>query len=324
MLANKVSELRGGAEKAIRIADFWDTQIERHGEPTAEAFYKSLGLNHLEKKSIEWEGLILSREPTEAEKLCIKSIAGAQDAGKASVSAVLLEARTALIDEALKAIKKLKPANYHELILSVPDKFKSELRDQLGKVFMKGKKLVDAELTRQAGKSFKTWCPHLGGLGPPFICEKCETKQADPTAEDDQELDDVTDLTDGRMANEIQARITAAAARFALLGLTGKALWDAVNAEVGDGSTGWLDRIATGATNNVLNFGRSSEAAARQDEWGTVEYSAILDNNVCDPCAAADGESGSSEDDLTPAPNPECAGGDWCRCFHVFVMDTVA
>lgn len=306
-LPDKVAELKGKGLEAVRLAMLWEQYIDLHGEQKAVEFYKHIGLNHLETKSIEWEGLTLSREPSEVEKLCIKSISQAQDAGKASVLQILLQTRSALIDEALKAIKKLTPATYHELILTVPDKFQSELRDQVGKVFMKGKRLVDAELSKQ-GKSARY----------------AETKQAEPTEEDDSELDDLTSLTGSRVSNELQARIASAASRFALLGLTGKALWDAVSKEVGDGSTGWLDRIATGATNKVLNFGRLREAEDRKDEWDNVEYSAILDQNVCDPCASEDGQSASSESDLQPVPNPDCAGGDWCRCFHVFVLDTVA
>lgn len=299
-LSDKVSRLETDAVTASRLAEFWRKQIEVYGEVKATAFYKSLGLNHLETKSVSWEGMTLSREPTEVEKLCIKSISQAQDAGKSSLAKILLQARSDLIAEALTAIKKLTPATYHELILTMPDKYHAEVRDQLAKVFVKGRKLVATELAAQSGKSYS-------GV---------DIKQSD---DEDSELDDFTDLTDSRVANDIQSRITAAASRFALLGLTGKALWDAVEKEVGDGSTGWLDRIATGAANKVLNMGRAAEAEDRKDEWEKIEYSAILDSNVCEPCAADDGQTSTNEDDLTPAPNPDCVGGDWCRCFHVFL-----
>jgi hypothetical protein len=148
-------------------------------------------------------------------------------------------------------------------------------------------------------------------------------KQAQPTEDDDSELDDLADLTDARVANDIQSRITAAASRFALLGLTGKALWDAVANEINTGSISYIDRAATGLANRVLNFGRSREAEDRKDDWARVEYSALLDANVCDPCASEDGQEASDESDLTPVPNPDCAGGDWCRCFHVFIAEGV-
>lgn len=298
MLSEKVHLLKTTSEVGIKIANFWNTQIERHGEECAEAFYKSIGLNHLPVKSVEWEGLQLSREPTEAEKLCLKSISFAQDAGKASVLPILLNARSALIDDAIEAIKKLKPATYHKLILTVPDQYQEQLRVEVSSIFMRGKKLVDQELSR--GKS---------------------VKQSDPTDEDDSELDDLADLTSSRVANDVQARITAATARFALLGLTGKALWDAVRSEIDSGSVAYVERASTGVANKALSFGRAREAEDRSDEWDRVEYSAILDQNVCEPCAADDGQTSTNVDDLTPAPNPDCAGGDWCRCFWVFIAE---
>ncbi len=307
-LSEKVARLKMEADRARRIVDFWERGIKELGEAKATGFYKSLGLNHLDvKATVEWEGLTLSREPTEVEKLCVKSISSAQDAGKASVSAVLLKARTELIDDGLKAIKKLEPANYHELVLTVPDKSKNELRDQLDKVFMKGKALVGVELAQQK-KDASTG----------FFA-----KQAEPTDDDDAELDDLTDLTDSRVANEVQSRVTGAAARYALLGLTGAALWKAVRDELNTGSISYIDRASQGVANRVLNFGRSREMEDRADEIGNYEYSALLDSNTCPPCADDDGKEASSPDDLPDTPNPDCDGSDYCRCFIVAIAEGV-
>lgn len=296
MLPDKIAQLKSGATTALTVAEFWESAIATHGEAKATAFYKSLGLNHLETKGVDWEGLKLSREPNEVEKLCIKSIATAQDAGKASVVSVLMDARKVLIEDALGKTKKLTAATYHKLILTVPEYISDDLREELKQIFIKGRDLVAIEL-RQQGKSFR------------------QMKQFS-----DDDLDDLVDLTDSRIANDIQSRITAAATRFSLLGLIGKELWDAVEKEVGEGSTGWLERASQGVANKALNMGRSAEAEDRKDEWEHVEYSAILDSNVCGPCAEDDGQASTSEDDLSPAPNPECEGGDWCRCLHVFIV----
>lgn len=301
MLEAKVSQLKHKGLEAVRLAVLWEQYIDLHGPEKATAFYKSIGLNHLETKSIEWEGLTLSRQPTEAEKLCVKSISQAQDAGKASVTKVLLQVRTALIDDALKAVKKLSPATYHELILAVPNKSRGELRDDLEGVFKKGRALVAAEL-----RSEKEAAQHILTEG------------------DIELLDEMTDVTVSRVVNDVQAKIAEAVARYRLLGLRGKELWDAVDDEMARGSVAYIDRLARGASSNVLNFGRFREAEDRKDEWERVEYSAILDPNVCESCAAEDGQSASNESDLQPAPNPECDGGDWCRCFHVYILDTVA
>lgn len=292
-LQTKVLKLKLDAVLAARHAEFWQKAINEHGEAKATEFYKHLGLNHLETKSVEWEGLKLSREPKEHEKIAVKGIAGAQESSKESIGKVLLSARDELIEDGLKGIKKLKPATYHELTLQVSSNSRASLRDRLIRVHRQGRLLVAAEL----GK-----------------------KEAVPEDEFDA-LDDLTDLTDSRIANDVQARIIAAATRFRLLGLTGQALLDAITNEITAGSVSYIDRAAQGLANKVINIGRADEAENRRDEWGRVEYSALLDQNVCGPCASEDGDSADNEADLTPTPNPSCDGGDWCRCFHVFVQD---
>lgn len=296
MLEAKVSQLERDAVTAKRIADFWRKQITVYGEPKTEAFYKSLGLNHLETKQFEWEGMTLSREPTDIEKLCIKSIAAAQDTSKESISKILLALRETLIDKGMTAIKKLAPADYHTLILEAPKSSWQELRDLLDKVFMQGKRLVAKELNQQK-----------------------DAKQSEATAEDDSELDDLTDLTDSRVVNDVQARITAAAARYALLGLTGRELWYAARSEVETGSVSYVDRAAAGAASRVLNFGRHREMQDRKDEIDHYEQSEILDDRTCGPCAADDGKTASDPEDLPGAPNPDCEGGDYCRGFIVAI-----
>ena len=52
-----------------------------------------------------------------------------------------------------------------------------------------------------------------------------------------------------------------------------------------------------------------------------MQYSALLDSNTCDNCGDADGEEGDTPDDITDVPNPDCDGGDKCRCVHVYVFD---
>lgn len=298
MLSDKINHLEASGLAAVRLAMTWKQYIELHGELKATEFYKHLGLNHLETKSIEWEGLKLSRQPTEAEKRCVKGIAEAQDASQKSVAEDLLKLREGLVKSGLEVIKELPPADYYTLTLS-PDS-SADLRASLESVFKAGRKLVAQELSGQ-----KRAIPLL-------------------TDGDEDELDDITDLAVSRVANDAQAKIAEAVARYRLMGLRGAVLWQAVDDEMERGSVAYIERLARGTSARVLNFGRAREAEDRNDEWRTVEYSALLDPNVCEPCASDDGQTAASEDDLTPAPNPECEGGDFCRCFHVYVMDTVA
>jgi hypothetical protein len=257
-----------------------------------------------------------------------------------------------LISDGLKGILKLSPATYHELTLQVDSEFRQSLRDRLITVHRRGRQLIGQELERQQGKAWMaegSWqhpvdfdvVHQRNGFGPHnskcigFECEcdlehepkcalkngflscSCEFKDA---AEDEfDDLDILTDLTDSRVANDVQSRIIAAAQRFTLLGLVGKELLEAITSEIKSGSVSYIDRAATGLANKVINIGRSDEAESRSGEWDRVEYSALLDENVCDPCASFDGESATNESDLEPAPSPSCLGGDFCRCFHVFI-----
>lgn len=291
-LQEKMLKLRMDAAIAAKHAAFWQKAISVHGEAKATAFYTHLGLNHLEKKSFEWEGLMLSREPTETEKLCIKGIAQAQESSKEQITKILSKLRLELIESGLDGISELSPKNYHKLVLSTPAQSRSDLRDRLVRVYKQGRNLVASELG------------------------KAEKQDIEDEFDD---LDILTDLTDARIVNDVQSRIIAAAARFALLGLADSALNAAIQGEVEAGSVSYIDRAATGLANRVISIGRGDEARDRSDEWDRVEYSAILDQNVCSPCAAEDGQTAQNEDDLQPAPNPDCLGGDWCRCFHVWI-----
>jgi hypothetical protein len=292
ILAEKLNQLKRDVVTAARLAEFWDKQIHTHGEHKAEAFYLSLGLNHIERKGVEWEGLTLSREPKEHEKIAVKGIHNAQESAKESIGTVLLRLRADLITDGLSRIKKLRPAHYHELVLQAPGELRIDLSDKLVKVHRHGRMLVAAELN---------------------------TKAAVIDDGDFDELEDLVDLTTSRVTNDVQSRLIDAAARHALLGQTGDGLINAVTNEINAGSVTYIDRAARGLANKVINIGRGDEAEARSDEWERVEYSALLDQNVCEPCAAEDGQTANSEDDLQPAPNPDCLGGDYCRCFHVWI-----
>lgn len=290
-LQKKILELRLNAAMAARHASFWQKAIDEHGEEKATQFYKHLGLNHLEAKSFEWEGLKLSRIPKPHEQKALKAVARAQDAAKEQIGSILLQLRADLISDGLKGIQTLSPADYHALTLRASTEIRFSLRDRLIKVHRQGRMLVANELGQKQG------------------------------VEDDEfdDVDELTDLTNSRVTNDVQSRIVGSAARWALAGLAGATLIAAVQGELNAGSVSYIDRASIGLANRVINIGRGDEAKRREGDWERVEYSAILDQNVCGPCASHDGQEAASEDELQPVPNPECEGGDYCRCFHVYI-----
>lgn len=322
-LQEKVLNLTIEAANAVRLAAFWRKAIETHGEYKATEFYKHLGLNHLETKSVEWEGLKLSREPKDYEKIAVKGIAGAQESAKEKISGILLDLRTELISDGLKALKKLAPAEYHTLTLHASSDSRESLRDRLMKVHKQGRILVAAELSK--GKSNEFIDAAIYGEASRVEVKGRAVAGAmfkQDTEDEFDDLDTLTDVSTSRVTNDVQSRMVDAAARFTLLGLTGAALMSAIQDEIRTGSVTYIDRASTGLANRVINIGRNDEAQRRSSEWSRVEYSALLDVNTCDPCAAADGQESGDGSDLDPVPNPECQGGDWCRCFWVYVSDT--
>lgn len=303
-LQQKVLKLKLDAAIALRHASFWEKAIATHGKTKATAFYSSLGLNHLPRKSFDYEGIVLSREPKEHEKIAIKGVHAAQESAKESLTKILLGTREQLISAGLKGIQKLSAQSYHELTLSVSPENRQSLRDRLIKVYKQGRKLVVAELNNK-------------GLNGKF--QPRSIKEIDDLDEFD-DLDTLTDLTDTRISNDVASRITAAATRFALLGLVGKALWDAVQKEVSEGSTGYVGRAAGGVANRTVGLGRLDEMKSRAEDIDRYEQSEILDQNTCFVCAEDDGKTADDPDDLPGAPNPDCAGSDLCRGFIVAIL----
>lgn len=290
-LQQKLLHLKLEAALALRHAQGWQKLIDVYGEERATAFYTHLGLNHLPVKSYNYDGLTLSREPKPHEVLQVKAIASAQESAKERLSTMMLVIRNELISSATERLVKLSPAKYHTLIVSVDKAAHILLRDLVNETFSDGRLLIQTQR----------------GI-----------KQDDEDDFDD-ELDNLTTISEVRLANDVQARITGAATRYAMLGQSSTTLINSVINDIRSGSVAYVERISTGLANRTLNLGRSAEAA--RFDWQRIEYSCILDSSACGPCLDADGETANDEADLTPAPNPECEGYDNCRCFLVYVQD---
>lgn len=321
-LRERVVKLKLTAAAAMRHAQWWEKQIQEHGEQKAEEFYLHLGLNHIEKKGFDFEGLTLSREPNEHEKLCVKGIAAAQETEKEKINKILLQLREELISDGLKGISKLDPADYHTLVLQVPAGISADLRDRLIKTHKHGRMLVAQEL---GGTSMPKGYVHSVECNRRFIKNdppgyQCDLEcKADDDEDEIDELDTLTDVTTSRVANDVQSRMTSSAARWVLAGLSGAALMAAIQKDMDAGSVSYIDRSAAGAANTAIGAGRLDEMQRRADEIDRYEQSELLDQNTCGPCAEDDGKTADDPEDLPGAPNPSCEGGDQCRGFIVAI-----
>lgn len=124
----------------------------------------------------------------------------------------------------------------------------------------------------------------------------------------------------GRLIAEAVAHaIHQAIARARLQGVTGSRRLRQVGEQAGQGA---LRIAASSHTGGAINAGRQAAAQAAGDEILGARYTAILDKNTCGPCAEADDGVLRALDDplLKPAPNPDCEGGDRCRCIWVYQL----
>lgn len=300
-LQDKVKDLYRTSLIGARHAAFWQKAIDTHGEEAATAFYTHLGLNHLEQKSIQYEGLTLHREPTELEKrINLKAISDAFVQGEQQLVNQLLVLRDKLITDAGKGIIKLSPADYHTLVLDPPKQATEDLKETLEQIYARGRKLVLDELRAQGASD-------LGDIG-------------DPTETELEFLSDLGDVTVSRVANDVQSRAIGGAASLVVLGLAGSGLLTRLTDDLQAGSVSYINNAAAEADHAALGLGRDAEGSNRSDVIKEAIYSAILDESVCGPCEEADGETGDPGE-ITAAPNPSCEGSARCRCLHVYVLE---
>jgi len=247
-----------------------------------------------------FDGLNLRRQPTEIEKLInFKAIQDEFDAGEKELVTALLNLRDKLIGDAASALASMDSDQYHTLILEASASDKREIQNILEEIYERARKLVVSELEAQGATDLVA-----GGLT-------------------DAALDNLATLsgtTVSRLINDVQARASGAAARLAVTGTADTPTEEAIAAELTDASTAYVDAIAAGADHSAVSEGRSDEADDQSDIITSVYYSALLDDNTCEVCEQVDGETGATDDDVTPAPNPGCLGQDRCRCVLVYVF----
>jgi hypothetical protein len=120
-------------------------------------------------------------------------------------------------------------------------------------------------------------------------------------------------------------RIIETAARLRRNGLDGPGLASRIQEALSADVEQAVLPLAKSEVNEGFAIGRQAEATAQQDEIDHVEYSALLDANTCEACAALDGKTfafGSEEYHETLPPYQGCEGNkgqpDACRCVHLY------
>jgi phage gp29-like protein len=240
--------------------------------------------------------------------MALSDVLGALDKGRDDVAAALRSARPRIQAEVIHKLVDSSVRNMHRVSVAPDEKLTADVVAILTGVAEFGMAQVTAERGKQ-GVSTAAKIRMAAGRS-----------KADP-------IGLFADGVVSEFQNGLQARATNVALhaqRLAAIGSKGE-LITAIGEDLDAQSDKWVDGVASKGANQSFAEGRDDGYAAYADEISSCIYSALLDLNTCGPCADADGAEGATPDDIPDAPNPDCEGGDLCRCVIVYVFgDEVA
>lgn len=249
----------------------------------------------------EVPSLKLAREPRGAEKcLALAAIVGELDRGRDEIAAALRRARARVQKEVVHKLVNTPVRNLHRVSIAPDAKVLAEVEQILQGVYEFGLNQVAEERTRQA--------PATAG-----ILRAADTRSP---------LGIYADGVVGEFVNNLVARAVNVALDWMRRpgdATKGETILS-IEEELDGQSDKWIDGAASKGANEAFAEGRQDGYEEHKDEIQSVIYSALLDMNTCEACAAADGQEGATPEDIPDVPNPDCDGGDKCRCVHVFVF----
>lgn len=253
-------------------------------------------------------GKTFSGPAARAEKtLAAADILPELDRARDAVAAKLRGARSAIQAEVVNKLVNAPVRSMHRVSVAPDERLIAEVEDVLVGVAEFGRGQVAAERARQ-----------LGGAAP---ADAGKARLAAAAVKRDP-LGLYADGIVGEFTNSLTARAANVALDYLRrpAGLSKGEIIRAVESDLDEQSDKWIDAGAGKGVNEAFADGRADGYEEHKDEIGSVVYSALLDINTCEACAAADGEEGATPEDIPGVPNPDCDGGDRCRCVHVFVF----
>lgn len=237
------------------------------------------------------------RAPRGAEKfLALAEITNALDRGRDEVAAALRAARPALQTEVLHKLAAAPVRTMHRVSIAPDAGLIAKVETILAGVSGFGFDQVEAEAKRQRVQlaERKPKREPLGVYADAAVSEFTNTLQSRAT----------NVVLDKKRRGDLRA---------------GELIREA-DADLDEQSDKWIDGVASKAANQSFADGRADGYEDHKDEISKVIYSSLLDGNTCEVCSEADGKEGETPDDIPSVPNPDCLGGDKCRCVHVFVF----
>jgi hypothetical protein len=200
------------------------------------------------------------------------------------------------------------------------DKLTAEVEAVMEDLFAFGRRQVASELDRQR-------------RGDPIVEETLEARRAGERVMAERKPRRVSPINElkaireqaATMARSIAQQTQAAAAQIASRIGSGVPLEPGAFAEAVTRASDDAALRFGAAVADVLSLGRTEEMRAQEAAVADYVYSAILDGAACDECAPMDGEVTEDADEAAGwAPNPDCAGGDRCRCLVIAELEQEA
>lgn len=248
-------------------------------------------LKLLEKKTLEIDGVPVSREPRDSEShLDLKTLRDDYETAKERIAKLLIALRAAMAEEAAAVLSE-NPGTLDFPALGPSTSIERQLNAEIKKAVERGHEEILAEL----------------GIPAPVEIE---------------ETSDIRRLAStviGGFLAAVTARIINEIVRWRLLDIDEQTIAAQLPQEITGQSEKWIAADAGAAANTAIQTGRRDEIEANPERWDILEYSALLDLNTCGPCERSDGLQATRIEDLPPTPNPECEGGPRCRCFIVTI-----
>ncbi len=259
-----------------------------------------------EKRHV-WRGAEYRRELTNAEKVvALDEVSSALDKAQEAFVKDAKPIADKVIDNLIDAVKPIIEKRQFDKVEGIEVRYRSQLgallQSMFNDLYAYGRKTVKAEMKAQ-GAVARNADPITPGQ-PPLLDALMSARTRAATAS---------------YANKLRTYLS-----FEALRMMTKGLFD--EKELRDGlaavSENALKEAAGYGGSESFNFGRSDEAQAFADDIDQVQYSAILDGNVCEECAPLDGREWEYSDPRTEkyaGGNPDCLGRGRCRCLLVYI-----
>jgi hypothetical protein len=269
---------------------------------------------NLKLKELKLENL---REPDEIEKcLLLKEIISETERAKVRIVKAIKSVQDEQLDALAKSVARdRKTAKAKKIGL-----LSSQIKGELLAIYSFGREQVKEEIDNQKKRPIKLPVERTQQLAD---VRKRKGKPSRRGIVDDQTakayIDSKADLVSGQMAKKYENTALFAELEATKQGLSGQAKVAFIGIALRELSDKEAENAARFTVLEAYGMGRNVQAEVQAKDIQFSYYSAIMDENLCEVCAKLDQTVHEFGDPEFTTPNPDCLGGNQCRCVNVYV-----